>query len=152
MAETGGCVIHTLNAMLPKSLDDIVRANRDKADLALANKEQLAHLSKPVSDASYVKGDISDWRFIAITLDMPERNFLKEMVYLVGIYERSDWITSAIETIDLERRLVRTQYSVYRLVGELGVGEPNRDSLMMICAAFNSWGWGATLGVPEFFF
>lgn len=106
----------------------------------------------PVSGASYVKGDISDWRFIAITFDMPERNFCKEMVYLVGIHEQNDWITSAVEAIDLESRLARTQYSVYRLIGEPGAGEPNQDSLMTICAAFNGWGWGVRIRRSGIFF
>jgi len=141
-----------LKAMLPSALDDIVRANRDKVELALASEEQLAPLSKSVAATNQVRGAISDWRFIAMTVDIPERRLWMENVYLVGVHEGHDWITSAIQSIDRERMLVRTRNSVYRLIGDPGIGEPDTGALLGICSAFTAWGWGPMLGVPTLFY
>jgi hypothetical protein len=145
-------VTDILSAMVPTSLDNIIRANRDKFDLALANDEQLAHLSKPVDVNSLIKREFTDWRFIALTADVPERGFWMERVFLVGRQSHHKFVTSPVVAIDRGHHLVRTQNSVYRLAGDPGIGEPDESMLIMVCATFNSWGWGPLLGVPAFFF
>ena len=137
MDDTGKALSDALQDLKPTSLDDIIRANRHQIEVKLASEEQLAPLLKPVGTNPYIKGEISDWRFIATTFDFPEKNFWLENVHLIGLNQGEDWITSKIELIDLERRLVVTTYSVYRLIGDPGVGEPDEDCLKYICATFH---------------
>jgi hypothetical protein len=69
--------------------------------------------------------------------------------YAIGA--RAGWVTSEIQRIDLERGLVRTRNSLYKL-GRPGGGEPPTEDLAVLCAVLHEWGVGDFLGTPHFFF
>jgi hypothetical protein len=141
-----------LEALTPKCLDDIFRSNREFGTVALANKAQLAPLLNPVPGRPVIRGAVDDWRFIAVTFDIPHKAFWQQRLYLHGTLGGESWITSSVEAIDLKRKRVRTRNSVYELNGPQGEGEPDSYGLIYICGAFNTWGWGPMFGVPAVFF
>lgn len=145
-------VVAQLRAMIPKSLDDVFRANRDVGTLAIASDEQLAPLRQSIAGKVVARARVSDWRFVAITVDLPEKGVWYEYVYLVGFNHGAPWVTSAIKAFDRRRRLVRTVNSYYRLAGPPGDDELPEILLINLCAAFRHWGLAPLFGVPRFFY
>ncbi|MFH1493367.1 MAG: hypothetical protein ABIG70_01040 [Pseudomonadota bacterium] len=139
-----------LDLLIPKTLDDIIRQNRDKAELRLASDEEKNALFASIQPAP-IKNQIEKWYFITL-FSKPSNN---SQVILLGYIADSGypWITSAVEGIDFEHRLVVTKSgSYYALKGLEGMGEPSLDLLTSICSAMHGWGMGDYFGVPHWFF
>lgn len=135
--------------ILPKSLDEIFTQNRDLAKLSLATEDQIAELARIIPTTEYVTGEISDWRFIAYEVSLPGRQ-------VVHIHPLGDdctaghgcQISSPVVGIDLGSRRVATHSgSIYRLLGERGIGEPTMRQLLHVCAAQWKWGRGPLFGI-----
>lgn len=138
-----------LEGAIPKNLDDIIRLNRDLANLHLTTEAEIRPLTMPVAAQWPVTGEIDDWRLV--TFDMPTQG--KNQIFLLGNNGRNAWMTSLLTGIDLENRLVTTHSgSIYRLVGDTQGGEPPLEHLLHICATFHRWGKGPVLGVPHVFY
>ena len=141
-----------ISAMIPKNLDDVIRAHRDKAALRLSSVGEMDALKAPVNAGWPVKGEFRNWRFITFAIQGSDPQPITQ-VTLLGDSGRGSLMTSLVTAIDLETSLVTTHSgSVYRLVGNMGQGEPPTDQLICVCAVFHAWGRGAMLGVPYFFY
>ena len=94
-----------LEAMIPKSLDDIIRANRDQVKLYLTTDQEIMDFYSEVKPGR-PKEIIDDWRFI--TLYVVSTN--ETQVMLLGDKRSNDHarITSVVRKIDLDRGLVFT--------------------------------------------
>ena len=137
-----------INDLIPKSLDDIIRQNRDQAELCLATDAEIMALHDEIRPGP-VKDWMEDWRFITLHV-MSTRDAQVMLLGHTSIGHAR--ITSVVRQIDLDRQLVVTNSgSLYRL-GRPGEGEPPFYHLAMVCAAFHSWGFGRHLGVPHFFY
>ena len=133
-----------LEPLMPKSLDDIIRSNREKARLYLSTEAALDALPAPVPPGP-ITGTLSAWAFITTYFTDPG----VAMVNLTGFNdaENASWMTSQVMAIDGDRVFTRSG-SHYRLEGE----RSDILDLPYICATLNSWGVGQRLGVPPFFF
>ncbi len=138
-------IVQQLEQIIPKSLDDIIRSNREKVRLYLSTETELDALKGAVPIQRF-KGEISNWAFITF--------FLTEsggfpMVYLTGFNkaENSSWMTSLVTAIHGEA-VATTSGSLYRLIGE----RTSTPDLEHICATLNTWGIGPMFDVPPFFF
>jgi hypothetical protein len=136
--------IEDLGRALPKSLDEIVRANRKLVSLYLSTDEQISELSGAIGKRHKVKDEIEDWRFI--TLDIKEHG-MKIMLLGYARQRSETWITSTVEVIDFESMLAQTANSVYRLVGKRVIGEPPLNHLLHVCHWFHS----TDPGMADFF-
>lgn len=138
-----------LEAMMPKNLDDIIRANRHLAQLRLATDEEIMDLSAQIRPSDNIKDQMQNWRFIVLHV-LPTDDV---QIMLLG--DKSDGrgprITSVVRQIDLDRQLVITNSGSLYGLGKPGCGEPDMDQLIMVCIAFNGWGFGPALGVAPFF-
>lgn len=141
-----------IDALIPKSLDDIIRANRDRMSLHLANADEIAPLTTTISTNHPAKAEIDDWRLIAATLVTGQGEHITPL-YQLGNNGRLNWMTSVITGIDLPAGLVTTKSgSIYRLVGEPGEGEPCMQHLLHVCAVLHEWGVGRSFGLPHIFY
>lgn len=131
---------------LPRTLDEIVRKNRDAVEIRLATVAEIVSLAGQVS-AAEIKDAIDKWYPIAIT--MKGQRWIRVLGHFEGRGETT--LSSALVAFDQEVGLAQTLNSVYRL-GNRGQGEPDRASLMQLCAILNQMGVGPELGVPEVFF
>lgn len=137
--------------LIPKSLDEIIRANRDTCSLSLSTSEELDELPMIVEVMAHpkpVSATLSNWRFVCLKEGGTQAHFL------TGIHEAQScvWATSVIVAIDLKHGLALTRSgSIYQL-GTKGEGEPGPDILLHICAQFHNWGIGKMLGVPHVFY
>jgi hypothetical protein len=137
-----------LAAIFPKNLDDIIRKNRHIASLTLTTDEEISDLYFPIKPG-VPKDLMNNWSLITL-------NVLEQVpqVMLIGDVSGSTMtrLTSNVQQIDLKHNLLITQSrSLYQL-GNRNIGEPDTNQLMTICAIFHSWGFGAFLGAPHFFF
>ena len=139
----------TFDEMIPRSLDNVIRANRHLAQLRLASDQELAALSGNIAVVQ-PKDEISNYRLVSIILNNPDT----VSVHLLGTCSAGrSWSTSQVMTLDLERGYAETRIgSVYKLLGPRAHDEPDRDDLICLCAILNKWGVGQRLGVPAFFY
>lgn len=137
-------IVQQLKEITPKSLDDILRTNRDQARLYLSTEAELAALQGPIP-IGLAKGNIGHWSFITFFLN--KTNWAG--IYLTGFNEaeNSSWMTSMVTAI-CDSAVLTTSGSIYILVGE-PTTEPD---LPFICATLNGWGVGQNFGVPPLFF
>lgn len=135
---------------IPRRLDDVVRANREKLQLRLATDAEIVTLTRVIPFVDELNGEISDWRFVAFTSAF--NNQRTTHLRVLGNNARRGVgvkITSPIVALDPGSGLVATRRgSIYRLVGKGGVGEPTVDQLLLVCAALWHWGVGDGLRVP----
>jgi len=139
----------TLSDMIPKSLDDVVRANRHLAELHLASDQELAAIANKISPGP-VKDELSDYRMVSILLGKSGT----VSVHLLGTCSAGhSWATSGVVGLDIKRGYALTRTgSLYKLLGERRRDEPGGDDLTCLCATMNQWGLGKLLGLPAFNF
>lgn len=142
-----------LEDLIPKSLDDIVRKNRQSCSIHLTADEDLAALTRSIiADESDIKDEIDDWRVVCYHRT-PELGGKAHLLIGHAIRANCNWGTSPISAIDLLVGLATTRSgSIYRLRGPRGKGEPPTDHLICLCALLHTWGSGPVVGVPYFFF
>ncbi|MBU0594480.1 MAG: hypothetical protein KKH74_12195 [Gammaproteobacteria bacterium] len=139
-----------LDALIPKILDDIIRENRDKAELRLATEEEVCALFTTLKPGP-VKQRIDDWYFINLHIKPLSQSQLILLGYLKG--EGLPWITSVVTGIDLKNHLVTTRSGSIYAIGNRGKEEePDSQLLATVCAVMHKWGMGTFLGVPPWFF
>ncbi len=151
-------LLDALEELMPRSLDDIVRKNRDRVQIGLARREELAVRAATI-EPGRVKDTITDWRMIAFrALGSPgnveiEGGIGNSSLVLLGraTERRCGWITSAVMQIDADNGLVLTRNSLYGL-GVKAEGEPPREELVFVCATLHRWGFGEVIGAPEFLY
>lgn len=146
----GAAVARVLEEMMPRNLDDIIRANRNLAKLRLTSAEEVMALHAQIQPGP-AKGRMENWRFITLSVPMgPE----PVQVMLLGDQHTGHGprISSLVRQIDLDRQLVVTNSGSLYELGQPGEGEPPELHLLTICSAFHGWGMGRALGVPPFFF
>jgi hypothetical protein len=138
-----------LDRLIPKSLDDIIRANKHLAELRLADEREISAITGEIW-ADKTKDEISNFRLVSIIFKNP----VTVSVHLLGTCSaRHAWYTSQVMVLDLQRGYAQTRSgSLYKLIGPLAVDEPGTDDLICLCAALNTWGVGQYLGVPAFFY
>lgn len=133
-----------LMQLLPPSLDDIIRANRDKVQLYFSRDDEINALRCLLLDG-HIKAQVFRWAFI--TLHFSETQ--DSLVYLVGFNQTANcsWMTSFITGIG--HGMVTTKSgSIYELIGTSTLDV----DLVYICATLHEWGVGRSLAVPHFFF
>ena len=133
-----------IDRLLPASLDDIIRTNRDVAKLYLTTDAEIDALRAAVPPGA-ITGTISAWSFITMFMTQPG----VAMVNLTGFNEaeRCSWMTSQVMAIDGDTVITRSG-SYYLLQGERSDG----PDLLHICATLHLWGVGPMLGVPYIFY
>ena len=147
---TQDSIEQALEKLIPKSLDDVIRKNREKFRLALATEDELAKLESNVPDAS-VRYTLTDWQVIMLHATLEDGAKIASPRLVGSVVETGEsWITSHVISIDTDKSLLKTRNSFYRVVGPR-VGEEKLD-LLNICIALHQWGLGTYLGVPEFFY
>ena len=137
----------SLQAMTPKSLDDIIRMHRDFAQLRLTNDEEILSLNKEVMPAT-PKDIVDDWNLI--TLVKPG----SVLVFLIGEirHKGTSRMTSDVTSLDLDRGFLKTKSGSLYQLGKQNAGPPNQSELYLVCSTFHKWGFGDALGVPNFFY
>lgn len=146
--------IKDLEAAMPKSLDDIIKTNRDRAQLSLASEEEIKKLHKGDINESRALSVMRKVRIIKLTLNSGANS--ASAFYALGYISGDSWITSAISGILIDEGktsgVVQTKNSVYQLE-EMEQTEPPFELLTQVCVALREWGINARfdLGVAPFF-
>jgi len=149
MDETSKKLTAAVEALIPQSLDNIIRSNRDKAQLRLTTDEEIFTLHQVITPGE-PKDVLDDWNLI--TLYQPDLDF--SQTFLLGDIRRNGHqrITSTVTGIDLDKQLIVTKSGSLYQLGTPKNGDPDVNQLYMVCSAFHDWGIGKMLGVPHFFY
>lgn len=139
---------------IPRDLGDVIRANRQVAQLRLATDDDVARLVRVIPATDALNGAVSDWRLIEFNIEHAGQSFAS--IHLLGNNARRGVgckITSPVLAIDFGTGLAATRSgSIYQLIGATGAGEPPLDHLLMLCAALWNWGVGEALDVPHIYY
>lgn len=143
-------LVKSIDVLIPKTLNDVIRKNRELVELCLSTDEEIRALNGEIRNVELVKGIIDDWRLVSLRA---KRSGSGQMV-LVGHSrtENAPWLTSAIVRIDPTQNYILTKSGSLYELGSQGNGEPPRLQLIHICATLHRWGSGELLGVPHFFY
>jgi hypothetical protein len=138
-----------IKALMPQSLDDIIRQNRDVVRLRQTTDEEILELYHEITPGQ--PKDVMD-EYTLITLDAYTSNF--RQVFLIGDVRRSgiQRITSVVQQIDMDRQLIVTKSGSLYQLGTPKIGPPDEHQLMCICAGFHEWNIGNFVGAPSFFY
>ena len=154
---TAKTVEEQLMALIPSSIDDVIRAHKDQASLRFSTDEDLRVLTATIPAGTdskqygLIKGSISKWNLL--TLDVHSKIQQDKFVVLFGWNdnEGQTWNTSPIVRLDRGTGLVFTYSgSLYRLQGPQGT--PDDLDLLHLCVYMHQTGAGPHLGVPHFFY
>lgn len=139
----------SLNQLVPKHLDDVLRKNRDQMRLAFATPEEIQELSADVYETS-VRHTLTRWQFVV--MHVTHGGSPLKSVRLFGWADdiRESWSTSNVTEIDLSHGLVRTANSTYALAGPRATEE--QLDLLHVCASLHQWRLGEHFGVPHIFY
>lgn len=135
----------------PRSLDDVVRASRDKCRVAFATDKELRQLNGGVSDSPNVL-EVTSWQVIVMHTTQ-DNGTTADYAFLVGQCLDTPWrqfMSSRIVTLDLKSGLVETSDSgVYQVDGRK-LKDERFINLDYICASLHEMGLGEKYGVPQF--
>ena len=136
-----------IQALIPKSLDDVIRWHREHFKLRLTTNEEIFDLYKKI-EPDEPKDLMNNWNLI--TLNKPGEN----MMFLLGDTRSKGRprITSDVTGIHFDRSFLTTKSGSLYQLGNPKNGPPTQEELYLVCATFHSWGFGAGLGVPHFFY
>lgn len=142
-----------LHDLIPKNLDDIIRTSRDKCRLSFATAEELSALECefPSAGAGPVRHTLKNWNILMVHAAVG--GSVQSIPKLLGNVQETGqcWITSTVTAVDSQAGLIRTENSVYRVVGARSF-EPDKHLLIHICGWLNQLGVGRLLGVPGFLY
>lgn len=144
-------VEQTLEQLVPKNLDDIIRMRRDVFTLRMSTSEDFAELptfASTLNNQMHIRATINEWRIVCLDLHEAGKKHI-----LIGYFDDTNkvWGTSELLSADFVKNLVLTKNSIYRL-GSKGYGEPTTELLLHICYLFHQWGFGKKFGIPEIFY
>ena len=148
MREKTKTIAEQLSAMVPKSLDDVIRKNRDKAGLRFSTEEDLAQIASQMPPGSKRAVPVSKWNLVTV--------WEHHAPPFVTLFGRNDdrnrtWSTSPVLQLDSQAKLLVTQSgTLYRLAGEQGT-EEDLD-LLHVCVWLRQSGAGDYFGIPAFFY
>lgn len=143
-------LIQAITNIIPQSLDDIIRENREHVELLLSTEEEISTLVRPIANPPSLKDTIDDWRMISLV----DKGQARTSVLLLGNSQKnhSAWITSPVLEVDFDQMVVLTRSGSLYQLGSRGNGQPTRDQLIHVCATLHTWGLGEFLGAPHFFY
>ncbi|TCV81079.1 hypothetical protein [Sulfurirhabdus autotrophica] len=137
-----------IDEMTPRCLDDIIRENRELAELRMATDADIQGVPAEIEEARMVTDAVENWRLI--TLYVPPLELAHVLLLGKSEKKKGPVLSSKILEIDLNKGLVGTESgSLYKL-GKPGAGEPPTEHLVQVCATLHFWGSGEILGVPTF--
>ena len=144
----------TIEDHIPKSLDEIIRLRRESFSLRLSSPDEIASLPTVIEDRSTaIQATIDNWYPICLAYSKAGDMAPQLTHFLLGINREAEcaWMTSAINALDQERSVVRTNNSLYAL-GSKGRGNPDLNLILHVCHTLHKWGIGKQLGILEVFY
>ena len=149
MTDVENAIRAQLEAMLPKSIDDIVRLHREELCIRIATADDLAPLLSDSMPIASPRGDIENWSLI--TLDATIQGQRNNAVFLIGHHtsRRCTWITSRVLKViecGAVKSVLTNSGNLYNMLG----AQSDKIDLTFLCAWLRQNGIGDYFGVPEF--
>jgi hypothetical protein len=99
-------MLEHIDDLIPKSLDDVIRKNRELVELGLSTPDEIRVLQAEVQQELPVKDMIDDWHLISLR----SKRSGDVKVLLLGQSQKESvvWMTSSIVRIDLSQSVIVT--------------------------------------------
>jgi hypothetical protein len=136
-----------LEELIPKSIDEIIRKNRDKLCLELVNRDELTLIHRDLPITNF-KGSLSG---VCIYRRRILINGLSSIA-AVGWVENRLRHTSSIVAYDPKTNVILTHSGSHYVINDFIEGEPDFSILTFICVMLHHEGVGDYFGVPPFFY
>ena len=121
---------------LPRSLDGIVRKNRDLFEIGLATPDEIAEVIGQSDDDKPHRGLIDRWHLVAFR----DRVLRMTSIHVLGNSDETRIrFTSDVSSIAPDMRRVITRNSTYAR-GKPAVEEPDLLRLLFVSAMVRQWG------------
>ncbi len=145
-------LIQQVKDLIPKSLDEIVRLNRDILRLEYANPEDVLKLTKRIQATSF-KGTLVDAFLYKRLTKLSEVEPICAVGYLITDSGKVAFHTSRVVSLDDEQKIILTNSGSHYKIENLS-DTKNTDSnlLLHICHVAHRDGWGAHFGIPEIYY
>ena len=146
-----------LMALIPSSIDDVIRANKDQVSLRFSTDEDLRVLAATIPAGLDIerpdlfKSSISKWNLLTLNVHTEVEQAKVIVLFGWNDNQRRTWNTSKVVRIDRGTGLLFTYSgSLYKLHGPQGT--PDDLDLLHLCIYMHQTGLGEYLGVPHFFY
>lgn len=137
-----------LDALVPKSLDDIIREHRDVAILRFATDDDTTPLLAVVTYESDAQ-DITSWSLITLDIRIPEAPLRATMLTGWHSTRGCAWVTSPVLQLDPSTQCMRTRSgTLYHMQGP----SSDQPDVFVICSWLHTTRLGAYLGVLPVFY
>lgn len=146
-----------LRAILPSSLDDVIRLNREKVSLRFSTETDLQVLAATIPASTNGTRPnlhvvpIARWHFVTLDVHIAKPHVKTVHVFGWNDSENKTWNTSPVIRLDRETGLLITRSgTLYKLQGARG---KKKDlDLLHLCAYLHTTPAGEFLGVPYIFY
>ena len=139
-----------LTALIPQSIDEVVRAHRDEAEIRFSTDADLAPLAASITP-TVPPTPISQWNFVTFDVHAPFGTSRHTRLFGWHTLVNKSFHSSAIVRLDLAEGLVVTaKGSLYRLDGP--GGNPGDLDLFYVCHYMHKTALGGYFGVLPVFY
>lgn len=140
-----------LEDLIPKSIDDIIRKNRDKLRLESVEKHEMEtiHRSLPITNFKGALNDVFIYRRRVLVNDISSIAAIGWVDTPYGVKLRH---TSSIVAFDPDANVILTYSGSHYIINNFLQGDPDFSILTFICVMLHHEGIGNYFGVPPFFY
>lgn len=140
-----------LEELIPKSIDDIIRENRDKLRLEIVQKDEMETIYKNLAITNF-KGVLNDVCIYRRRILINDLSSIAAIGWIDTPYGGKLRHTSSIVAYDPDSNVILTHSGSHYVINNFLEGDPNFSILTFICAMLHHEGVGRYFGVPPFFY
>lgn len=140
-----------LEELIPKSIDNIIRENRDKLRLEIVKKNEMETTHKNLAITNF-KGALNDVLIYRRRILINDSSSIAAIGLIDTPYGTQLRHTSSIVAYDSDSKVILTHSGSHYVINNFLEGDPNFSFLTFICATLNHEGVGSYFGVPPFFY
>jgi hypothetical protein len=138
--------------LIPKSLDEIVRINRDMLKLEYANSEDLLKLTTRIKTTSF-KGTLIDAFLYKRLTNLSEVEPICAVGYLNTDSGKVAFHTSRVVGVDNDQKIIVTASGSHYMISSFADTRQTDSTLLLhICHVAHRDGWGTHFGIPEIYY
>ncbi len=141
-----------MKTIIPISLSDVICKNHHQLQLSCVMPLNAKYLEDDML-FGYPQGTISGAHMICFNWN-PDRNTDPPKIHILGWHEEMKmvYITSRLEVIKPDYKLVQTQSESLYEIASYGDGKILERDLAHLCAVMHQWRLGEHFDVPKFWY
>ncbi|TXI45038.1 hypothetical protein [Methylophilus sp.] len=145
-------LIQQAQDLIPESLDEIVRINRDLLKLEYANSEDLSRLATRIQNTNF-KGTLVEAFLYKRLTKLSEVEPICAVGYLITESGKVAFHTSRVVGVDNDQKIIVTASGSHYMISSFADTRQTDSTLLLhICHVAHRDGWGTHFGIPEIYY